>query len=70
MGLLGLYMGKVSWVWKKLVGSAVFLKLVRPLVFSDPACAENCVPRKNDSICQGRVEHQKLKQKTHCNESS
>ena len=28
---------------KKMVGSAVFLKLVRPLVFSDPACAENRV---------------------------
>ena len=40
MGLLGLYMGKVTWVLKKLVGSTVFLKLVRPLVFSDPACAE------------------------------
>ena len=43
MGLLGLYMGKVALVRKKLVGSAVFLKLVRPLVFSDPACAENRV---------------------------
>ena len=41
MGLLGLYMGKVTRVRKKLVGSAVFLKLVRPLVFSDPAFAEN-----------------------------
>ena len=45
MGLLGLYMGKVTRVRKKLVGSAVFLKLVRPLVFSDPACAENRVIR-------------------------
>ena len=45
MGLLGLNMGKVSRVRKKLVGSSVFLKLVRPrpLVFSDPACAENRV---------------------------
>ena len=43
MGLLGLYMGKVTRVRKKLVGSAVFFKLVRPLVFSDPACAENRV---------------------------
>ena len=43
MGLLGLYMGKVTWVWKKLVGSAVFLKLVRLLVFNDSACAENRV---------------------------
>ena len=30
----------------KLVASAVFLKLVRPLVFSDPACAENRVVDK------------------------
>ena len=36
-------MGKVTRVRKKLVGSAVFLKLVRPLVFSDPTCAENRV---------------------------
>ena len=43
MGLLGLYMGKAAWVPKKMLDSAVFLKLVRPLVFSDPACAENCV---------------------------
>ena len=43
MGLLGLYMGKVTLVRKKLVGSAFFLKLVRPLVFSDPASAENRV---------------------------
>ena len=43
MGLLGLYMGKVTRVRKKWVGSPVFLKLVRPLVFSDPACAENRV---------------------------
>ena len=46
MGLLGLYMGKVTRVRKKLVLSAVFLKLVRPLVFSDPACAENRVRRR------------------------
>ena len=54
MGLLGLYMGKVTRVRKKLVGSAVFLKLVRPLVFSDPACAENRVSARfsmvDDSI--------------------
>ena len=43
MGLLGLYMGKVTLVRKKLVGSAFFLKLVRPLVFPDPASAENRV---------------------------
>ena len=43
MGLMGLNMGKVSRVRKKLVGSAVFLKLVRPLDFSDPTCAENRV---------------------------
>ena len=43
MGLLGLDMGKVIRVRKKLVGSAVFLKLVRPLIFSDQACAENRV---------------------------
>ena len=43
MGLLGLDMGKVIRLRKKLVGSAVFLKLVRPLVFSEPACAENRV---------------------------
>ena len=43
MGLLGLYMGNVARVRKKLVGCAVFLKLVCPLFFSDPACAENCV---------------------------
>ena len=41
MGLLGRYMEKVTRVREKLVGSAVFLKLVRPLVFSDPAFAEN-----------------------------
>ena len=35
--------GKGYPVAEKLVGSAVFLKLVRPLVFSDPACAENRV---------------------------
>ena len=46
MGLLGLYMGKVTLVRKKLVGSAFFLKLVRPLVFSDPADAENRVGKK------------------------
>ena len=43
MGLLGLDMGKVTRVRKNLVGSAVFLKLVRPLDLSDPACAENRV---------------------------
>ena len=43
MGLLGLDMGKVTLVRKKSVGSAFFLKLVRPLVFRDPASAENCV---------------------------
>ena len=43
MGLLGLYMGKKTGVERKLLSSAVFLKLVRPLVFSDPACAENRV---------------------------
>ena len=36
MGLLGLYMGKVTRVRKKLVGSAVFLKLVPPLLISNP----------------------------------
>ena len=41
MGLL--YMGKVILVRKKSVGSSFFLKLVRPLVFSDPASAENRV---------------------------
>ena len=46
MVLLGLYMGKVTRVWKKLVGSAVFLKLVRPLVVSNPACTEKCVRLK------------------------
>ena len=50
MGLLGLYMGKVALVRKKLVGSAVFLKLVRPLVFSDPACAENRVQNGRHSV--------------------
>ena len=35
-------MGKVTRVRKELVGSAVFVKLVRSLVFfGDPACAEN-----------------------------
>ena len=34
MGLLGIYMVKVTRVLKKLVGSAVFLKLVRPLAFT------------------------------------
>ena len=43
MGLLGLYMGKVTLVLKKKGGSAFFLKLVRPLVFSDPAWAEKRV---------------------------
>ena len=45
MGLLGLDMGKVTLVRKKSVGSAFFLKLVRPLVFRDPASAENRVQR-------------------------
>ena len=49
MGLLGLYMGKVTRVQQKLVGSAVFLKLVRPLVFSDPAGAENRVYYRGSS---------------------
>ena len=40
MGLLSLYMGKVTRVRKKLASSAVFLKLLRPLVFSDPTYAE------------------------------
>ena len=43
MGLLGLDMGKVTLARKKSVGSAFFLKLVRPLVFRDPASAENRV---------------------------
>ena len=43
MGLFGLYMGKVTLVRKKLVGSAFFLKLVRPVVFSDLASWENRV---------------------------
>ena len=43
MGLLGLYMGKVSQVRKKMAVSTVFLKLVRPFVFGDPAWAENRV---------------------------
>ena len=43
MGLLDLNMGKGNRVRIKLVISAVFLKLVRPLAFSDPACAENRV---------------------------
>ena len=43
MGLLELCMGKVTQMQKKSVGSAVFLKFVRHLVFSDPACAENQV---------------------------
>ena len=51
MGLLGLNMGKVTLVQKKMVGSAVFLKLVRPLIFSDPACAENCVHGTGVNLC-------------------
>ena len=43
MGLLGLDMGKVTRVQQKLLGPAVFLKLVRTSVFSDPACAEKRV---------------------------
>ena len=66
MGLLGLYKGKVTRVRKKLVGSAVFLKLVRPLVFSDPACVENRVkvnPRRAVRFfLVNRVENQKLNQ--------
>ena len=42
MKLLGLYMEKYTG-WRKCVGSAVFLKLVRPFVFNAPACAENRV---------------------------
>ena len=41
MGRVGFYMGKVTRVQKNLVDSTVFLKLVRPLVLSDPAYAEN-----------------------------
>ena len=55
MGLLGLYMGKVTRVRKKLVGSAVFLKLVRPLVFSDQTCAENRVIILRDATGQKLV---------------
>ena len=51
MGLMGLYMGKVTQVRKILVGSAFFPKLVRPLVFSDPACAENRVRKKFFGKC-------------------
>ena len=40
MELLCLYVGEVTRVRKKLLGSPFFLNLVRPLVFSDPACAE------------------------------
>ena len=43
-------MGKVTLVRKKLVASAVFLKRVRPLVFSDPASAENRVGKKKDEF--------------------
>ena len=43
MGLFGLYMGKVTRLRKKLLSSAVFLKLMRFLVLSDPACVENRV---------------------------
>ena len=52
MGLLGLYMGKVTLVRKKLVGSSFFLKLVCPLVFSDPACAENRVSVLGGHSCR------------------
>ena len=45
MGLLGLYMGKVTQVRKKLVDFTVFLKSLRPLVLSDPACSGNRVVR-------------------------
>ena len=37
MELLGLYLGKVTWVRKKMIGYAVFQKLDRPLIFTDPA---------------------------------
>ena len=50
MGLLGLDMGKVTLVRKKSVGSAFFLKLVLPLVFRDPASAENRVINTKKNI--------------------
>ena len=50
MGLFGLYMGKYTRVGRKLVGSAVFLKMVRPLIFSDPACAGNRVRHRLDEF--------------------
>ena len=50
MGLLDLYMGKVTRVGKQLVGSSVFLILVRPLVLSDPGCAEKRVVKFGDNI--------------------
>ena len=46
-------MGKVTRVWKKLVGSAVFLKLVRPLVSSDPAFSESRVTKVTASKSMG-----------------
>ena len=57
MRLLGLYMGKVALVRKKLVGSAVFLNFVRPLVLSAPAWAEN---RVVDFSKEERKEKRKL----------
>ena len=53
MGLLGLYMGKVTRVRNKLVGAAVFLKLVRPLVSSDPAFSESRVTKVTASKSMG-----------------
>ena len=50
MGLVGLYMGKVYRVRKKLLGSAVFQQFVRPLVVSEPACAENRLTIED--VCQ------------------
>ena len=50
MRLLGFYMGNVTRVRKKMIGSAVFLKLVRPIIFCDPACAENRVPMGSNSL--------------------
>ena len=47
LGLLGLYMAKVTRVRTNVLGSSVFLNLVHPLVFGDPACAENCVVELN-----------------------
>ena len=57
MGLLGLDMGKVTLARKKSVGSAFFLKLVRPLVFRDPASAENRVMKMFDEIRVNQRHH-------------